>query len=177
MVEIIPKPIEEKPLWQKILFYFSILLLVGVISGYFYLFYLQKKADKDLAELNQKISEGQTPERLALEEETLDWNNKLQDFAPFLTQHILNTQFFDFLEQKTHSRIFFNKINLNSKNYSVLLSGKADSFVTLGQQLLIFEKEQLIENFTVKDVSLNKEGQIEFSLELSLSSQIFKYKY
>lgn len=175
MVEIIPRKTEESPRWQIALFYFSVFVLVGAIICYSALFYLQKKSEENITNLDQKISDGQTQERLALEKEILEWQKEFKDFSSLLEQHISNIGFFGFLEQKTHSKVFFPKINLNSKDSSVVFSGEADSFLILGQQLLIFEKEAMIKELNVSNVSLNKEGKIEFSLDAVLNPQIFKY--
>ena len=56
MVEIIPKPTEKKPQWQKILFYISVFIFVGVLVSYFVLISFQKKSDSYLKELEERIT-------------------------------------------------------------------------------------------------------------------------
>ncbi|MFQ6049965.1 MAG: hypothetical protein ACE5J0_02940 [Candidatus Paceibacterales bacterium] len=175
MVEIIPKPIEEVPGWQKILFYFSILLLLGVIVSYFVLVFLEKKSQVTLQNLEETLAKTKAQEIISLEKEIFGHQKKIRDFSPLFEQHILTSKFFEFLEKKSHPRIFFSQVNLNSGVSKVVLSGQADSFLTLGQQLLIFEAETLIKGLSLSQVSISKEGKIEFVLDLSLSPKIFRY--
>jgi len=173
-IEIIPKPIEKIPVWRKILFYFSILLLVGVIISYFVLDSRKKSSEIFLQDLEERISRERTPERIALEKELLDWQIKIKDFSLLLNQHISTSKVFKFFEEKTHPRVFFSQINLNPKDSKVNLSGQTDSFLTLGQQLLIFEKEPLVENLNLAQVSISKEGKVEFGLDFSFDPKILK---
>lgn len=175
MVDIIPKPVKEKPVWQTILSYFSVFVLAGIILGYFILISLQKKAESNLRELEEKIAKGKTPERISLEKEVIGEQKKFKDFSVLLERHISASKFFQFLEEKTHPQIFFSNVNLDSKNSKVNLSGAADNFRTLDQQLSIFEKETLFENLNLAGISFNKEGKINFTLDIVLKPGVLKY--
>jgi len=175
MVEIIPKPIEKVPFWQQILFYFSISLLVIVIISYFVLGAFQKKSEIYLQNLDEKISQAKTPEIIALEKEVLSWQRKIKDFAKVFDQHKLNSKFFQFLEEKTYPKVFFSKIDLNSQNLEVILSGQADSFQSLGYQIQILEKEPLIKKINLSKISIGKEGGVEFTLEINLDSKMLSW--
>ncbi len=175
MVDIIPKPIKEKPIWQIVISYFSVFVLVGIILSYFVLISLQKKAEDNLHTLEEKIAKGKTPERISLEKEIIGEQKKIKNFSALLDQHISSSKFFQFLEEKTYSQIFFSNVNLDSKNSKVNLSGEADNLITLNQQLSIFEKEPFFEGLNLTDVSFNKEGRINFTLDIVLKPDVLKY--
>ena len=174
MVQIIPKPIEREIDWKKIFFYFSIFFLFLVIISLPILNFLQKKSEVYLQDLEEKIAKGKTPEKTALEKEILNYQKEIKDFSPLLSEHTFNTKFFQFLEEKVHPKVFFSQINLNSKETKVSLSGQTDNFFTLGQQLLIFEKEPLIESLNLSEISLSKEGKVNFVFDLKLNKEIFE---
>lgn len=175
MVEIIPKPAKKIPRWQIILFYFSVLLTIMTIFAYFVLSSLEKSSEKNIQELTDKISQGKTAEVITLEKEILAYKKKIDDISPYIEQHILSSQVFDFLEKHTHPRTFFSKITLSSKPSKVLLSGLCDSFLTLGQQLMILDEAPQVKMVELNNIFLAKKGGIEFDLEMTLDSNIFKH--
>lgn len=174
MVQIIPKLIEKIPSWQKKLFYFSIFLFLGLLLGYFILTSLEKKSENTLSNLEETLGKGKTPEMSSLEEEILNDQKKIKDFSPLLEKHLIPSKIFEFFERNTQPQVFFSEINLNSLNSTASLSGECDSFLTLGQQLAIFEKEPLIEKVNINEVSITKTGEIDFSLDFSFNPKIFK---
>ena len=175
MVEIIPKPIEKIPPWQKKLFYFSIFLFIALLISYFILVSLEKKSGNILSSLEETLLKERTPEMSSLEKEILNEQKKIEDVSPFLEKHLFPSKVFEFFERNTLPRVFFSEINLNSLNSIAGLSGQTDSFLTLVQQLAIFEKEPLIEKVNINQVSITKGGKIEFSLNFSFNPKIFNY--
>ena len=174
MVQIIPKPIGKKLSLQKILFYFSIFLFLGLLLFYFILTSLGKKSENIFSKLEESIAKGKTPEMSSLEKENLNVQKKIKDISPLLQSHLSPSKSLEFFEKNTHPQVFFSEINLNSLNSTASLSGQTDSFLTLGQQLAIFEKEPLVEKVDLTQVSITKEGKVGFSLNFSFNPKIFK---
>lgn len=175
MVEIIPKPIRKVPVWQMALFYFSVFLLIATIVSYFVLSLQERGTESRLQELERILVESKTSEMIALEKEILTYRRKINAFAPLLAEHILNSKFFDLIESRTHPRVYFSQVNISSREVKVVLAGKTDSFLTLGQQLLIFEEEPLIEEVYLSQVSIDKEGDINFGLSFVFNPEVFRY--
>ena len=175
MVEIIPKPIKEASKWQKTLFYFSILIFLGAIFSYPVLVSLQKKSKITLQDLEDSLSKTKTSQTTLLERELLIYQRKIKDFSLILNEHIFTSKFFEFLEKKSLPKVFFSKIDLDSRGSNVSLSGETDSFLTLGQQLSVFENEPLIKGEALSQFSIGKEGEIVFSLNFSFDPKILKY--
>jgi hypothetical protein len=175
MVEIIPKPIEKVPSYQKKLFYFSIFLFLSLIVSYFILTSLLQKSETLLSNLTETISRGKTSEIISLEKEDLNYQKKIQNFFPLLENHKFPSRFFEFFETNTHPRVFFSKISLNSQDSLADLTGQTDSFFTLGQQLSIFEKRPEVVTLNLTQVSIGRAGKIEFTLNLSFNPNFLKY--
>lgn len=175
MVEIIPRPIERAAQWQRALLYVLIFLIIVFIISYFLLANLEEGSGTYSQELEIKITQGRTAQRISLEEESLDRKKKIETIYPFLEAHTLSSKFFEFLESKTHPRIFFSKLNLNIKETTAILTGATDSFSTLDQQLLVFNQNSLVKDLLLTSVNLNKQGGVDFDLEIFLNKNFFQY--
>ncbi len=175
MVEIIPKkPIKKIFPWQEILFYISLVLLMGVVLGYSILIYLESKARLTLEGVKGKITTVGTIEDRILETEVLAHKERIEDFSILIKEYHKSSNFFDFLEKITHPQIWFTSLKLETRALQVTLFGRAPNFQVLGQQLEIFQKQDLIEEVKLSDMLLGEGGEVEFSISLSLASQIFK---
>jgi len=174
MVEIIPKPKAKTPPWFNILFYFSISLLIIAILSFFILNQLQKKATFNLQNLDELLKNTKTQERINLEKELINYQKKTDDFSYLVKNHNLTSKLFDFLENITHPAVYFSSLSFSSENGIVVLRGGTENFQTLGQQLSIFKTEPLIKEVNLSEVSIGREGKINFTFTLSLLSEIFK---
>ena len=174
MIEIIPKPAPKTPLWQNILFYVSLSLLVISVICYFGLSHFQKKSFQTLKALDQEMAAKQTSEDKALEAEVISYKKKIGDFSVLLSQHQMASKFFGAFEKMVHPRVWFSDFNLDLEKCKVTVSGSTDSFWTLGQQLLIFKRQPLIKEVNLSGVSIGTEGDIRFAFNLLFSPKIFK---
>lgn len=171
-IQIIPKEAQKLPLWQNILFYFSIALLLASVSGYFVLAHLIKKSDLINQDLENTLAKGKTSQQIILEKKILDYKKKIEDFSSLIMVHRMSSKFFGFFEKIIHPKVFFSKLNLDIIRNEASLSGQTESFQTLGQQIMIFRKEEMIKSIQLSDVKIGKEGKIEFSLKLSLDPKL-----
>ena len=175
MVNLIPKPIKKISKNQKILLYFLVFSVISLTTAYVFLISLEKRAQTNLETIEQQIFTQKTTGMASLESTIKSYKKVVDEFAPYLNNHILTTHFFDFLEDNTHPRIYFNQMTLKSSSASVSLSGRADSFLSLGQQLMIFDENPIVKSVSLSNISLSEEGNIIFSVGLSLDPSLFKY--
>lgn len=182
-IEIIPKEKTKKISWQNIVA--GILIAIGVVlmASYFGLSFYQKKLNNKLADVTKKLE--RTPSESSLEKEISVYQEKIRDFGSLLNAHQYTTNLFTFLEKLTHPRIWFSTFGFSSdknvpdknvpdKNVLVDISGQADNFEDLGRQALIFEKQEFIKNVKLSDVSVGREGKMEFEFQLTIDPQILK---
>jgi len=172
-IEIIPKEAKKFPLWQNILFYFSLVLLLASLSGFFVLNYFQKKSQATLDDLRKTIEKGFTAEEKTLEKELLSYQKKIEDFSTLFLDYRLTSKLFGFFEKLIHPKVFFTDFSLDPKLNKLSLSGQTENFETLGQQILIFQKEEKIKSLDLKEIGISKEGKIEFSLDISFIPLVF----
>ena len=175
MVNLIPKPIKKISKNQQILLYSLIFSVIFLTVAYVFLISLEGQAQANLENVEQQISEQKTADISSLESIIRAYKKEVDEFAPYLNNHVLTTKFFDLLEESTHPRIYFNQISLKSSSANVSLSGKSDSFLSLGQQLIIFDNNPVVKSASLSNISLSEEGSILFSLGLSLDPSLFKY--
>ncbi len=174
MVEIIPRKAAPLSFRLKILFYVLVGLLVGAVLIFFVLRHLQGKSLAKLSDLEGEISKEKTFERLIEEEEILNYQKKIKDFGLLLERHSLSSKFFDFLERVTHPRIWISQISLGPGEEVASLTGQAESFTALGQQIQILKSQTLVKEANLTKISLGKKGEVEFILNLSFDSAFFK---
>ncbi len=174
MTEIIPRRAVELPLWLKILFYVLVTLLVVALLSYFILGHFQKKSLASFQNLEAEISGEKTPQKITLEEEILGYQKKIGDFGLMLNLHLISSKFFDFLEENAHPQVWFSQISLSPEAGLAVVSGHAETFPALGQQIQIFKKETTLKNIDLAKISLGKKGEIEFTLNLAFDVNFFK---
>jgi hypothetical protein len=175
-IEIIPKEAAKLPLWQNILFYVSIAVLLAVILCYGVFYKLGQKASVTLKERENFYEQSKTPEILSLESELLDYRNKIDAFSDLISQHKFSSEFFKFVEKITHPKVVFLEMDFDIKNNKVTLFGLTDSFLTLGQQVLIFKQQSLVKGVQLSNIGISKEGKIEFNINLALDAKLFTPK-
>ncbi|HJN62038.1 MAG TPA: hypothetical protein QGH92_00315 [Candidatus Parcubacteria bacterium] len=174
MVGIIPKPPVKTLWWQDILLYFSIALLAAVVLGYFILGNFQNKSSVSLQNLEETLATEKTPQERSAEKEVFQYRKKISDFSNLLNDHKKTSKFFEVLEVNSHPKIWFLKFILNPDDLQVLLSGQAESFQVLGEQLILFREVKELSKVDLSETAIGKNGKIEFTFLLSLDSKIFK---
>ena len=174
MVEIIPKPIEKAPILVNIIFYISLLMLVGVAATYFLFGYIIEKNNKVLEEKKNTLNQLKTAEIKELETRIFAYQKKIDDFSSLLDQHKASSGFLTFLEEITHPKVWFSGFNLDVQKAEVKLTGETDK-ISLGQQLIIFENNRKIIKSDLSGMTPKEGETVSFDISLSLDPEIFKF--
>ncbi len=175
MVNLIPRRKKKITKNQKILLYSLVFLLIGLTISYIVLISLNERAQAELVKVEEKIEGQKTQELKELEDKVQSQKTKVDLFSPYLESHIIITKFFDFIESKTHPHIYFSQLSVSANSSVVNLTGEADSFLSLGQQLIIFNNSEKIKNVSLSNISLGQKGEVLFNLKLSLIKELFKH--
>lgn len=172
-IEIIPKQEEKKPLLPEILFYFSLILVISAVASYFVLNNLSTKTESDVTNLNQQIKALSNSPEGKLESKLQAEQRKINDFSSLVNGYRYSSQIFPFIESLAHPQVTFSDFSADIEDGTLELSGTADSFQTVAQQLMIFQQSKLVKSAEVSDVSLGTAGQIPFTFDLVLNPAVF----
>jgi len=173
MMDIIPKIEERPPIWLNILFYFSIIFLVAAVAGVFSFRYLKNRAENSLQSIEQQIDLSKAG-REALESEVFRYQQKIDDFSLLLNTHKAASNFFPFLEKACHPKTQFTELALSLKDAKAGISGIAESFEALEQQINILEKQEQVKEVYLAKISIAKEGGADFTLNIALNPSLFR---
>ncbi|MCK4454365.1 hypothetical protein KAU51_03460 [Candidatus Parcubacteria bacterium] len=174
--EVISKKETKRKSWLDLVFYFCLILLIISVLSYFVLEYSLKQAEEELKDLNNRISEQQNEENKKLKEKLFFNQKKIDEFSIILNEHKLTSQVFSFIENLTHPEVVFLDFSFSSNNSILSLSARTSNFKALGEQLLILQGQENIENIELSNISLMEEGNIDFSLGISLNPKVFTKK-
>lgn len=183
-MEILPQEELKQPKGLKILFYFGLAFLFFSIVGFFILNHFLEEAQKERSTLEVTIKERLTPEKLKIKEEVFSYQRKINDFSFLINQQTEISKFFNAFEKIVHPYVWFSMFDIILRNGEgvVTLSGRAQNFEVLGQQLLIIQnnilqqeqQDRWIKSTILEKIAIAEDGKIDFDLSLSLDSKIFK---
>ncbi len=174
VVEIVPRPKAKPKRITNVLFYFSLVLLILTIAAYFGLYSISDKKNQELEDLRTRLAVQETAELKDLKKSLIEYEEKIGDLSILLDSYREPTKFFEFLGTITHPRVMWLNVTLNLIEGKASISGRADSITTLIQQTYIFEEESRIEDFNLSSFLLEEEGEVSFSVDFSLASQLYK---
>jgi hypothetical protein len=96
---------------------------------------------------------------------------KLDDFSKILADRKISTGFFNKLESAVLPEVYFSDCELDLDKMTAGLSGHADNFQALGQQIMLFENSKNnIKKVNLGKVDINKEGGIDFDVSFEVAS-------
>jgi len=172
--ELIPKErVKASSIINK-LFLLSLILLIILGGIYAFLKYknysIQSKI-KDAENQIVKISAGKDGET---EKYVFDAQKKIEDFLKVFENHKIASNFLAFINESSNKEVKFSELNFNTKTNNVSLKGETKNFDTLGKQILNLKKSDLVKGLDISNISLNKEGKVDFAIIFSLDSKIFK---
>jgi hypothetical protein len=174
-MEIIPKDTPKIPPWLDILFYLSVGLLIFVLISYFLVSQSIKASLKSQEELDAQLADS-TSKSAKLKNEILTYQKKIKDFSGIIGEHAESSNIFSFIEKQCHPRVWFSGFEYNTKDIKVIVTGEAQSFQSLGQQMLIFRAEDMISSASLYKVSMEKGGKIGFEISISFAPSIIVFK-
>ncbi len=172
VIEISPKP-KYKKVPPLLITGVIICLLAAIVvgGGYLYLYLNIKKIDESIKEKNQqavKISQ----DVLKKEAEIAPIKIKIEEFSRLVSAHGSPLGIFNFLEENSLPTIWFSGFSFDSGQRLVTLSGHADEFATLEQQIAVFKEQPEVVSLTVSNVLVDEEEEIDFVFNLIFNSSI-----
>lgn len=155
-----------------LIFIISLVLALGVYGYKFYLKYSIERMGTRLTEA-QAVLEPEVIQKLV----RLD--GRIIATRDLVSKHSVLTPLFNFLEVSTPKTVRFNQFSyvVNSKGEPALsLKGEARGYAALALQSGIFNDSGYFKNATFSNLILNVKGDISFSFDGSLDSNLVSYK-
>jgi len=175
-IEIIPKPEVKVEKIGTIFFAVGLVALLTVSTIYIALFFIQKKKTQELESLDSYFEEFKNS-KASLERDIKRKRQEIDEFSDLFNNHRSSVNYFDFIERNTHAKVRWYGSTLDlGEEIRVTISGHADNFIILAQQLLIFKKHPDIEEIDISMISMEETGGAEFGLEILLRPSLFKFK-
>ena len=176
MDEIIPKTIVKSSPVLDILFYLLIMVIIGMVGIYGYLINVEKNTRVVLANLEQTLAKEKTAEERVLEGDMLILQKRLKDFSVLFANHQSAHVLFELLEGNCHPRVWFSSLKFDFKEFRLGLGCRAANFQATEQQIIIFQNIPDVLEVNLSNLSVRKDGKVDFSLDLTLNPELFKFK-
>ena len=173
-IEIISKHQKKSPSWMIALFIFSLIAVLFVLGAYLYLEMSNRRLSGKIEETREALSRIPNPEQKAMEEELLLHEAKINSFSSLLSEHRKTLNIFDFLQSVSHPKVWFSDFKFDSEKNTISVSGKADSFIAVGQQIIILKGQEFLKDIILSKLSMGEKGGVDFDIQLTLNPRIYK---
>ncbi|GAI36884.1 unnamed protein product [marine sediment metagenome] len=172
--ELIPKEKLKTPSLINSLFYSSLALLIILGGVYLGMRIKVSSLKSQIEETKVNVVRIKTEGDKETERQVLGYQKKIKDFSELFSEHKIVSSFLEFLRNSTHLKVSFSDLSLNTKTANVLLGGETEDFKTLGEQILYLKGSEFIKGLDLSNLSLGKEGEVQFNIRLFLDPKIFK---
>ncbi|GEM_PF-1946565 len=164
-------------LFIEILFYLSIILLIGVIFSFFMFNYLEKNTEEEVKNTEEEIKKITNTEMERLESKLNFVKKRTDNFKKILDAKRIVSEAIPFLEKICHPQVYFSSATIGeSEENKIEVLGKANSYKVLEQQLMVLRKENKVQQFNSEKISKSKEGGVAFELTIFTNSDLFSEK-
>ncbi|TFB07953.1 hypothetical protein E3V08_05930 [Candidatus Atribacteria bacterium MT.SAG.1] len=171
--ELIPKEKIKISSIVNTLFLLSLMLLIILGGSYVFLRFKNYSTQSGIKNANNQIIEIKAEKDNNTERYVFNAQKKIKDFSEILEKHKITSNFFTFIDKISYEKVKFLELSLNTKTKNVSLRGETENFDTLGKQILSLKKSDFVKGLNISNISLNKEGQVSFTVNFSLDSKIF----
>lgn len=164
---------DRSPGWSAglILFCAGILVLTVVIYAgikFGYEPYLNSQfssTQTQIATLGQSISSSDTANLLT-------FYSQISNLQSLLSKHVINSQFFSWLEQNTEANVYYSQFSLVSGD-QITLVGDALSEADVNEQVAVFEASPEVKSVAVTNVGVSGSGKWQFTASLTMNQSLF----
>jgi len=170
-IEIIPKTRTRKISLTKTSSFILATIFFAFLISYSVFNFYQNKLSREISDIEEALRK--SPSEKNLEDGIFSYQRKIEDIGILLGNHKPVANLLSNLEKNTHPKVWLSRFKLNMADETLNILGSTDSFEILGQQTLIFGKQEFIKNTNLSDVSMGRDGKIKFELQLILDPKIF----
>jgi hypothetical protein len=151
----------------------SLLILVVAVVAYIGLVFYSTDLEDELETLQLDITILENQIDRDLEKEMTAFAFRLDTIEYLLTNHTYSSRVFEFLEDITHPNVQFTNFQFDMKDNFVQLEGKTKNYLTLGEQIIVFQNDERISNFKIFNIKLSGKDGVFFSASFTLDKEIY----
>jgi len=171
--ELIPKEKIKTSSIANTLFLLSLILLI-ILGGYYvFLRFKNSSIQADIRDINDQIIKIKLERDNSTERYVFNTQKRIKDFSEIFKEHKITSNFFTFVDKASYEKVKFLELNLNAETKNASLKGETENFDTLGKQIFNLKKSDFVQGLDISNISLNKEGKVNFTVNFSLDSKIF----
>jgi hypothetical protein len=171
--ELIPKEKIKTSSIIDTLFLLSLIFLFILGGSYVLLKFKNSSIRSNIEDANDQIVKVKAERNNDMERYVFSAQKKINDFSEVFEKHKIASNFFTLADKISYEKVKFLELNLNTETKNVFLRGETENFNTLGKQMLNLKKSDIIKGLGISNISLDKEGKVNFSVNFSLDSKIF----
>lgn len=108
------------------------------------------------------------------QEQFVNFYSQLVNLKGILDNHVLASTFFSFLEKVTHPRVYFSNASMKLREGELELSGLAESYTTVAEQLEVLNQAPEIDRFVINQAQLGEGNLIGFKVAIRLKKDSLK---
>lgn len=159
-------------------FLFTLGLIVSIgsvlISGGAYVYTLKLQSDAEgLKEEVKKLEGALEPQLL---DQILGLDKKLRSIREVLASHVIPSNVFEFLEDRTLPQVQFTVLTYSADQRKAELSGQASSYATLAEQVRAFEAENEVEDVDFGGLAIGEKNLVGFKMTVTFTPAFSKFK-
>jgi len=171
--ELIPKEKIKTSSIIHTLFLSSLIFLFILGGSYVFLKFKNSSIRSDIKDADDQIIKIKAERNNDMERYIFSAQKKINDFSEIFKKHRITSNFFTLADGISYEKVRFLELNLNTETKNVFLRGETENFDTLGKQMLNLKKNDFVKGLDISNISLNKEGKVNFTVNFSLDSEIF----
>lgn len=162
--------------WLIPLFYACLIFLCLSIIAYFVLIHFFHNLYAEFDKIRQKVENKREEPILRQRDKFLNYQKKFKDFRIIIKEQNFGSNFFEFFEDLIHPKVWFSDFSFDLKAKKVSLTGQAEDFTVVGEQIYIFKREPKIKEVKIFN-AFRIEEKISFKLELQIDPQVLRFDF
>jgi len=159
---------------MKVFFALSIGVFVFSVGGFVLLFFLESRTQQRIVAMQALLGAEKTTAQTQLEQDVLTLRTRLKDFATLTELRKDVFPVFSFLETVVHPEVTFLSMNVDASRNTTKLTGTAESFSALDEQLAVFKEREEPSSFSLTNLQLGEQGGVDFQMEIQFPAAFFQ---
>ena len=170
---------DEEKRGIKIASFVSLLLIMFPILFSVFLYFSNQNSLEEVKFLNMEIDVvNEKIEKEVLNNEFLSAEIKGSKVNFLLSRHAYFSETIYFLQENLIDKVFIKDMEISfagGKYVNVNINGSAKDYSSVATQMYIFKSLSLVEDFSIKNISKNEWGNLDFDGDLKLDKKVVVY--